>query len=73
MKRSSAAYYARRLRAAGFDAKTSRGGYSGRGMYGEYTPALILSDVNKMDVAMMVCPGLRDYRRDSLGKGMVWY
>jgi hypothetical protein len=54
------------------DAKVYEG-YSGRGMYGRETVAVELLSSRDYGIACGAAPELADYRRDSLGHGLVVY
>jgi hypothetical protein len=48
-------------------------GYSGRGMFGQETTAVELTSSYDYGTACGAAPELADFRRDSLGKGLVIY
>lgn len=60
---------ARRLMAEGYEC-TIHDNYSGRGMYGEQTTAVVTSTVVYGDKSQKAC---ERYRHDSMGKGQVFY
>lgn len=68
----SAKRYAKTLAALGVKVEIEAG-YSGRGMYGEVTVAVVTCDAADTRVALAHCPGLKYVRRDSMGVGAVFY
>lgn len=72
MTLQKARYFANRLNTNGVEASVQEG-YCGRGMFGKATAAVIINDNHDLDLALIKCPSLSKWRRDSLGLGAIFY
>ena len=72
MTKSKAENAVKKLVKSGVESRMSPG-YSGRGMMGEETFAVVIHVGWERGLAEQTCPGLRKCRSDQLGKGIVYY
>jgi hypothetical protein len=72
MTKTKATNASKKLNSNGIEADV-RDNYSGRGMYGAETYAVVINNVHDMQTAMLLCRGLFSSRRDAMGMGIVFY